>query len=224
MTANSIKDNTEGSLGCSIKVLKAKFRLNQEQRAVLIGTLLGDGSLNKRGRFHRLHVKHSRKQLPLVEYRHKLFANITSMPIRLFLQKVKNKTYKFCEFVTLTHPEFSKIYKLFYPDGKKSITDKLVSEITNPLCLANWFMDDGGAEYAGLALNTHSFSKQGVQLLSKTLNKHFDLATNLRKNKSKWIIYIPKRKVLKFKTLLGPYILPEFEYKLIPYSKRSQTP
>jgi hypothetical protein len=34
------------------KTVKSKFRLSDKQRLVLIGTLLGDGSLAKRGRHY----------------------------------------------------------------------------------------------------------------------------------------------------------------------------
>lgn len=220
-TLSQNKDNTEGSLDCSIKVLKKRFKLSNEQLLALIGTLLGDGSLNKRGRFHRLHVKHSLKQISLVQHRRKIFANISSMPVRSFTQKVKGKTYKFCEFVTLTHSEFTRVHNWFYPNGKKHITKEILKKINHPICLANWFMDDGSAENAGLAMNTHCFTKTEVELLSKTMNRNFNLATNLRKNKGKWIIYVPKKDVAQFVQLTQPYILPEFEYKLVPYSQRN---
>lgn len=200
---------------------KANFQLSTDQKSVLIGTLLGDGSLQKRGRYHRLHIKHSRVQIPLVKYKRKYFANITSMPIRLFDQKINDKTYQFCEFVTLTHPEFSKFYQYFYPDKEKVITQEIINQINNPLCLAIWFMDDGCAEYAGCSFSTHCFSRLEVELLSKTLNKKFHLKTNLRKNKGKWIIYIPKKKIVDFQQLIQEYMLPEFMYKLKPYSMRN---
>ena len=220
-TLSQNKDNTEGSLEFNVKAHKNRFKLNQEQENVLIGTLLGDGSLNKRGRFHRLHVKQSSKQLSLVQYRHKIFSNITTMEIRSFSQKVNDRYYEFCEFVTLTHSEFSRYHKLFYPEKGKVISKTLVSQITSPICLANWFMDDGYAEYAGFAFSTHCFSRREVELLSNTINKNFNFATNLRKNKGKWIIYVPKRNVSVFRNIVQPHILPEFYYKLTPYSMRS---
>lgn len=122
--------------------IKDSFKLSEKQKSVLLGTLLGDGSLKRRGNYYRLHIKHSYKQISLVRYKREMFSNITSMPIRVFFQKVKDKDYKFCEFVTLTHPEFSKYRKLFYRDKKKVILQKLKQQFNNSLSLAMWFITD----------------------------------------------------------------------------------
>ena len=228
--------------------IKNSFKLSEKQKYVLLGTLLGDGSLNRRGIYYRLHIKHSYKQISLVEHKREIFSNITNMLIRVFFQKVKDKDYKFCEFVTLTHPEFSKYRKLFYnsiqenPDligdklnadmssegchkGKnKVISQKLKQQLNNPLSLAMWFMDDGCAEYAGVSLNTQCFSLKEVKLLSYILKENFGLDSTIRKNKNGWIIYIPKNNLSKFTNIVKKYLLPDFLYKLEPYSTRSITP
>jgi hypothetical protein len=97
------------------------------------------------------------------------------MPVRVFSQKVRDKSYDFCEFVTLTHWDFSNYYDLFYPCGAKRITLKLAKELNNPLSLAVWFMDDGSADYAGVALNTQCFLKSEVELLRFILSDNFDI-------------------------------------------------
>src|SRR5437879_5153670 len=57
------QDNAEGSssmLG----------ELSERQRAVLVGTLLGDGCLAKHGYYHRLHIKHKEAHRGLVEFKY----------------------------------------------------------------------------------------------------------------------------------------------------------
>jgi len=200
--------------------IKNSFSLSEKQKFVLIGTLLGDGSLKRRGNFYRLHIKHAYNQISLVEYKRKIFSNITNMPIRVFSQKVKNKNYNFCEFVTLTHPEFSKYRKIFYKGNRKVISKNIIKELTSSLSLALWFMDDGSAEYAGVAFNTQCFTLKEINLLRKTLKDNFELDTTKRRNKNGWIIYIKKENLPDFKNLVWKYILPEFKYKLRPYSVR----
>lgn len=199
---------------------KASFNLSDIQKAVLAGTLLGDGALKKRGKFHRLHIKHSYNQLFFVKYKRKIFANITSMETRIFKQKVKKKEYKFAEFVTLTHPEFSRFYREYYPNEKKTISQKIAKQLT-PLSLAVWFMDDGCAEYAGLSFNTQCFSLEELQPLRKVMLEAYKIETSVRKNKNGWIIYIPKRFISSFIEIVDEYILPEFRYKLTPYTLRT---
>lgn len=204
--------------------IKHSFSLSEKQKFVLLGTLLGDGSLKHRGNFYRLHVKHALNQISLVSYKRKIFSNITNMPTRVFSQKVKNKSYNFCEFVTLTHPEFSKYRKIFYRGGKKIVPKILTKEFTSPLSLAVWFMDDGSAEYAGVAFNTQCFTIRDVNFLRKVLKDNFGLETTKRRNKNGWIIYIQKKNLIKFEKLVWKYILPEFRYKFRPYSTRLRTP
>ena len=227
--------------------IKDSFKLSEKQKSVLLGTLLGDGSLKRRGIYYRLHIKHSYKQISLVRYKREIFSNITNMPIRVFFQAVKDKDYKFCEFVTLTHPEFSKYRELFYnsiqehsdligdelnadmsssvggchKDKKKVVSQKLKQLLKSPLSLAMWFMDDGCAEYAGVSFNTQCFSLKEVRFLSQILKENFGIDSTIRKNKNGWIIYIPKNNLNKFTSIVKKYLLPDFLYKLEPYSTRS---
>jgi len=198
---------------------KSKFCLNKIQRSVLIGTMLGDGGLRFRGKNCRLHIKHSLKQLSLVNYKWRIFEPIISMKVRCFSQKVGIKDYNFAEFVTLTHPIFTHYYQLFYKNNKKTITNE-VADTIDPLVLAVWIMDDGSAEYAGLSIQTHSFSEAEVSLLIKAIKKNIGIQTSKRINKGKYIIYFPFRTLQELKSKLGKYILPEFEYKFVPYREK----
>lgn len=198
---------------------KSNFELTEEQRSVLIGTVLGDGGLRYRGNNCRLHIKHSLKQLSLVNYKWRIFEPIISMKVRCFGQKVGVKNYSFAEFVTLTHPIFTHYYQLFYKNNKKVVTDEVANSI-DPLALAVWIMDDGSAEYAGLSIQTHSFSKAEVSLLIDAIKKNIGIQASKRINKGKYIIYFPFRTLSELKRKLGKYILPEFEYKFIPYREK----
>lgn len=205
---------------CNLK--KTSFKLSKIQKAVLIGTLLGDGALKFRGKYCRLYIKHAYGQLPLIKYKHQVFSSITTMKIRVFKQKVGIKDYSFAEFVSLTHPIFSQYYNLFYPSGKKVVPKNIKNLLLYPLSLAVWLMDDGSAEYAGVSLQTHGFNKEGVERLIRVIKKNFGLKTSKRLNKKRWIIYFPKVSLPGLKLKVGKYFLPEFKYKLEPYSIRNK--
>ena len=189
-----------------------------------MGTLLGDGGIRLKGKSARLHIKHSLKQLKLVEYKRKIFENITGMRVRLFSHQVKQKDYNFAEFVTLNHPEFLKYYRLFYPNSKKHVPTMINKILGDPLSLAVWFMDDGSAEYAGASLQTHSFSKGETDKLRGAIKLNYGIETGKRKNKGRWIIYFSKASMPRLRNLIGKIMLKEFLYKLRPYSERKQTP
>ena len=199
---------------------EVNFVLEKIQKNVLIGTLLGDGAVKYRGKECRLHIKHSANQLPLVNYKRKVFRNITRMKVRKFKQKVGEKDYVFAEFVTFTNPEFTKYRNLFYPSGKKIVPKNIKQLLVDPLSLAVWFMDDGSAEYAGASLQTHCFTESGVERLMSCLKLNFKIKTTKRLNKGKWIIYFPKKSMPDLRKIIGKKILKEFKYKLEPYSER----
>ena len=88
--------------------------------------------------------------------------------------------------------------------------------------MAIWFMDDGGADYAGLNLQTHSFEPKEVELLGVTLAERFGIQPRTRANKGHRIIYIRASDVGSLRLVIEPYMLPELRYKLVP--RRERTP
>lgn len=201
-------------------LIKKSFKLSKIQRSVLIGTLLGDGALKYRGNNCRLHIKHSFNQLSFVKYKRQVFDNISSMNVRVFKQTVGKSDYSFAEFVTLTHPVFTRYYQMFYPSSKKIVPKNIDQLLTTPLSLAVWFMDDGAAENAGATLQTHSFTIKEVIRLMSLIKCNFGIKTTKKLNKNKWIIYFPKASMPKLKDIISTYMLEEFRYKLAPYSTR----
>lgn len=195
------------------KTVKAKFRLSNKQKFVLIGTLLGDGSLAKRGRYCRLFIKHSANQRKLIEWKYNVFKNIVLMPLNSFTQEVSGKDYKFIQFVTLTHPVFSEYRKIFYRGSRKIIPNDIDKFFYHPLSLTVLLMDDGANDTFGMTLQTHSFKKNEVELLTHTIKKNFRITTSLRKNKGKWIVYFPKKEIKKLYKITDKYLLPSLKYK-----------
>lgn len=193
---------------------KKRFKLSPHLKAIVIGTLLGDANLNRRGKDYRILVKHGNSQRTLAEWKHKKFASITGMRINSFEQLVKDKMYGFCQFVTLTHPVFTDLHTIFYRKKTKIVPINIRGLLTKPLSLAVWIMDDGAKAGVGMTLQTHSFSERGVQRLRHTLKENFHLSTIIRKNKNKPVLYIPKSEIPKLKQMVKNYILPEYRYKI----------
>lgn len=193
--------------------LKSKFSLSEKQKFVLIGTLLGDGSLAKRGNHHRLFIKHSANQIRLIKWKYNIFRNIILMPLNSFTQTVKGKSYGFIQFVTLTHPIFDKYRRIFYRGFRKIIPREISKIFSHPLALTVLLMDDGANDTFGVTLQTHSFKKDEIQLLTDSIKKNFGIETSLRKNKGKWIVYFPKREMRNLYRTVEKYLLPSFKYK-----------
>ena len=188
---------------------------------MLVGTLLGDGCLAKHGRFHRLHVKHQISQRALAELKREVFCDFVTMPLHQFDQLLEGRRYPCVQFATHTSPLFSEWHQRFYRERRKVVPVGLAEWLT-PLSMAIWFMDDGGADYAGLSLQTHNFELEETEHLVATLAARFGIRATTRANKGHWIVYIPSSSVGSFCSVIEPHMLPELRYKLVP--RRERTP
>jgi hypothetical protein len=203
-------DNAEGS--------SRSPKLSVAQRAVLTGTLLGDGCLAQHGRFHRLHVKHKVEHRALAELKYRVFGEFITMPLHQFDQRLGSKLFPCVQFATRTSPLFSSWHSRFYRDRRKIVPEDIVLDLT-PHALAVWFMDDGAADHAGVTFQTHSFELGETRLLVSVLRERFDLAAVLRRNRGRWIIYVGAASMPNLREVLEPLVLPQLAYKL-----RSRTP
>jgi len=191
------------------------MELTATQQSVLVGTLLGDGALAKHGHWHRLHVKHRADHIALVDYKYAVFADLVSMKVHRFDQRLNDQRYPCAQFATRTTPVLSEWHHRFYRDRRKCVPDDIEVLLT-PLAVAVWFMDDGAADYAGVTIQTHNFTCAEVQRLAVVLRGRYELAATLRRNKGAWIIYVGARSLPQLQALIGPYILRDLAYKLVP--------
>jgi hypothetical protein len=189
--------------------------LTEFQQAVLVGTLLGDGSIAKHGHHHRLFVKHATAQIALAAWKREVFVDFTSMPLHHFDQRLNDRLYPCVQFVTRTHPAFSVWRQRFYRDRRKIVPDG-IEELLEPAAVAAWFMDDGTADRAGVSFQTQSFKVDEVELLAAALSHRYALKTSLNRNKGAWIVYVHGSSVEALKALIGAHMLPELAYKLVP--------
>jgi hypothetical protein len=195
--------------------------LSQGQRDVLTGTLLGDGCLAKHGHHHRLFVKHKLAHEALAALKYETFREFVSMRMHRFDQKLRGKRYPCVQFVTRTNPVFSEWHQRFYGEGRKTVPADIAHDLS-PFALAVWLMDDGAADYAGVTFQTHSFGREGSDLLAAVLRDRYGLVTSVRGNRGGWIVYVHSSSLPRLTEAVMPHLLREFNYKLVP--RRSRTP
>ena len=186
--------------------------LTKVQEIVLIGTILGDGYLEKNGCHYRLQVLHSLKQKDYVDWKYKVFQQITKTQPRVIGQL--KATYR---FRTRTNPVFDKFHSLFYPNKVKIIPGAIKKLLVHPQSLAVWFMDDGKRrpDCGGFYLDTICFSVNDQKLLIEALESNFGLSQlKLHWNGDGYHIYIPAKNKDLFLSLVRKYIIPSMLYKL----------
>lgn len=180
--------------------------LTERQVSILLGKLLGDGSLRRKTNT-LLEINHSYKQKDYVFWLYNEFRDIVGAPPILRISGVNRLSYR---FTTLSVPELNCYYDLFYQGGQKVVPKSLR---LNPLSLAVWFMDDGSRSRSSVYFNTQQFSVENQDFLIKRL-EDLGLHGTLNKDKSYYRIRLSTRCVKHFVDLVKPYIVKSMEYKL----------
>ncbi|MDP3800236.1 MAG: hypothetical protein Q8Q90_02315, partial [bacterium] len=126
--------------------IKKSLRLNLKQRELIIGSLLGDGTmrLGKNARNVNFKVEHGLVQKEYVQWKYQILKPFVFTEPKLSHRYDSNgkKYEKSWWFRTIRHPYFTEIYKSFYQgnsykSGRKVIPTDLK---LNPLVLAIWIM------------------------------------------------------------------------------------
>lgn len=145
--------------------------LTQQQTNILIGSLLGDGHLERRKSTHNtsLQIMRAKNDEEYLKYQFSIFKNLCGkkeISHKSYLDKRTNKTYSSVYFRTKRLQELNSFYDGWYQNKTKIVPKNLV---LNPEIIAIWFADDGSIRKIQnryeITLATNSFSKQEVLFL-----------------------------------------------------------
>ena len=221
-------DNTVGSFGSlylgvnnrAIRNLRNSLVLTPEQKSFIYGTMLGDGSIigNQNGKQinYRLQIAHSVKQKELVLWKYEILKNFVIKPPS---HKEINNSWM---FRTISHPQITEIYHLFYKDGKKILPSNIGEILKDRLSLAVWFMDDGcrwisnGIE-RGLILNTQNFNLDEINKLVELFIEFYEIEPKIHRDHNRYRLHIRVKDQYKFSDLVRDYIVDILKYKLPKY-------
>ena len=188
---------------------------------VLLGTLMGDSSLQFRGISTRLVCEHSIKQSEYVNHLAKIFKSLNSK-VKLTRQDTK---YPSISLRTESYPNLTKYYKAFYKNEKKIIPFELFNNFT-ARSLAYLIMDDGfpvrgkSGNVISIGIALCNFTDEELEKFIDFLKEKFDLnfgiASHYNKHYDKTykdiVSYASGYK--KLKELIKPYILDWALYKI----------
>jgi LAGLIDADG DNA endonuclease family len=188
------------------KMGNAVGSLSEVQRAIVIGSLLGDGSMRCKTNA-LLEINHSTHQRSYVDWKFSQLADLVTTPPK---ERKGNGGRVAYRFVTRSDPALTPYYRLFYAGGRKRVPEVELA----PLSLAVWFMDDGCRSRNAVYLNTQQFDEQGQRTMLKMLSKQWGLDATLNRDKSYYRIRVSVRSTKRLAELIRPYLLSELRYKL----------
>lgn len=177
--------------------------LSSVQQNILIGSILGDGTLSKRSHHSRhknsMYREHfSKEQLAYREWK------VNKMKPYFYLNN------KQTEILSRTQALYTKLEKDLYPNDRiKRISESALQNCTDPHFLAVLYMDDGTLQISkyfnhrqkriyltpAISIYLQAFPKEDLELLSQHLLKTFNLQLKISKRTDGYGYYIKTTKV-----------------------------
>lgn len=188
--------------------------------SVLLGTLLGDACMYKRGINANVKFEQSLKHKEYLFHLYNLFELYTFSPP--YERKNKDGEIKSYSFRTFTHPTFNQLYDIFYSKESKKFIENIdyIIKNLNPIVLAYWIMDDGSLDKNKkmMIIHSQSFDYEINKLLSKGINEKFNLNSEVIIHKNKYyVIRIPSKDHKILHNLIKDYLHDSMLYKLPKY-------
>ena len=196
--------------------------------SIIIGSLLGDGHLEKRKRGigTRIKFEQSNKNVEYLMWFHSYFStrgycNINKPELKKRIRK-NGEIYFHYSINTFTFSSFNWIHDMFYmcSEGKYvKIIPHNIEQYLTPLALAIWFMDDGSKLKKGAKIATNCFTYKELSQLCEILKNKFNLTVTIHsggKNKG-YTLYISSQSMTTFSNIVKPFMLPTLYYKLGDY-------
>ncbi|MBI3035430.1 hypothetical protein HYY71_03835 [Candidatus Woesearchaeota archaeon] len=154
------------------------YEIDSEAEQVLIGSLLGDGSLQfqKRSVNALFREQHSIKQKEYLLYKAKYLDCFDPKISESCVFDLRtNRFYAHALLWTKTHPILTTYFKLLYKDKKKCIKKEILQKVC-PLALAIWYCDDGSFGYINQNAKIATYlSYEDNKLLTEFLKEKFNI-------------------------------------------------
>ena len=207
-------------------------KLNQQQKDLLVGTLLGDANLqtSNQGQTWRYRTIHKAEHKPYLDHKYNLMKELAgSSPMEnTVFDSRTNKTYKRWYFTTRVDDSFRYYGNAFYTWNPKTQSmekdvPKHIQQMLTPRVIAYWYMDDGAIKWLGhsnsMRICTESFSLDGIHRLQKAFQSSYNIKTTLSRKtlKNHWVGYrisIPEASSTDFRELIRPYLIECMKYKV----------
>lgn len=204
--------------------------LNQRQKEILYGSLMGDAGRmsNSSAKF-----KQCSEQKDYLLWKYKEFESVASKNSLKESSEYDSRYDKFrfyWAFYTHANTDVENILKEFYIDDVKIVTVDILENLT-PLSIAVWYMDDGTTDFGmrnvlkyehndlpSFKFCTQSFTKEECEMIVNWFKNKYNISScvgeKMSKGGMKYMIIIDKESNSDFLSIIEPYIIPFFRYKI----------
>ena len=196
----------------------AKIPLSQECKSIILGTILGDGSLKKYGNYAnaRLTIKHSVMQRDYMDW---LVSKLKEIATPKSYFEIEASGFSKENKLVFQSCAISQITEIWELTGKnnKAIYRSWLNHM-DALSLAVWWFDDGSLMGNGRqgVFCTDNFDKEYCQILAKYLQVVWGVESKVRKKSKKK--YKEGRENLDYRLFLGIESLRKLLIIILPYA------
>jgi hypothetical protein len=197
---------------------------NTDLHSILIGIMLGDGSLFRSSPTAnvRFEMSFGQKYEEFSLFLGNLFKEYMSNPVKALKIKGKTKIYINYRLKTKSLPIFKQYYEMFYEFDKdlnkyKKIIPKNIGELMNPIILAYLIMTDGNFDKGRnrVRIYTNSYNKKEVENLAKAINIKFNIYVGvLHDRKNQWILTIGAKNLDLLRDIVSKYFHNSMLYRI----------
>ena len=224
-------------MGCSIMVAKRRFKemgltnlqehsekykywgveLTNSQKQMIIGSLLGDGTIAKQGAYS---CSHSIKQKEYHEHKRIALSSIHSGKFQHSVHKdqgVNGVHHESLHFTTGCNSFCAELRKVYYPNGEKIFPYVYLMNNITAEALAYWYMDDGTNSSNKTRLCTYGYTVLEQLLVKDLLLQKFGVVSHIRPRPERgdYFQYIFVKDAPKLFDLIRSHIVPSMMYKLV---------
>lgn len=198
--------------------------LSEEQVAILVTSILGDGEITKCYAYDRRINNSYREHFSIGQLSYREWKQ-RKLPDLLYLRGNN--------LVSRSIPLMTRLFPLFYPNNKKHIPFELLKDIYHPACILTLYLDDGSLLLSKrfnhkkkeiqftphIAFYLQAFSKEQLEQLAEWMKNHYNINVRTSATPSGTGYYLKTTKVtdtFDILNLLKPYQteLSDFAYKL----------
>lgn len=181
--------------------------MQEQVKQVLMGSLLGDGSLQKQQANAEFQEKHSLKQKDYLLWKKRILS-------KFFIMRIYDYDKGYIYLRSFVSPILNKYHRIFYPNkkGNKIITIKILNQL-KPLGLAVWYMDDGTFNKSRYMMEFASHEKN-IELIKSWFKKKYDVEGKIYSYNHSAMIKFSPRDTKKLFRIIHSYIHPSMKYKI----------
>jgi len=186
--------------------------MNNEEFQVLIGSLLGDGSVYiPKGRKNAIYQE--KKKVPDAEYLWWKSNILQRFNPSISLSSTND--YDYTILITRSHPELTKLRQSWYPSGKKGIVIEDMEKL-DALGLAVFYQDDGHLQVSNYCCEIYGeFPPKENENLKRILKEKWGISCKLRLKSSYTVISFNTKESKKLLQTISPFIHPCMRRKTI---------